>query len=202
MHDDQPSPAVPAAVQCRQCDRTLDEGEDREVTTGGVFCAPCYADLKRQLEIEVARQSVGINHLGAAAGGVVGGAVGATIWWGFTVVTQISFGLVAVVIGVLVGKGVLRASDGKRAVSLQAISAVIAAVAYVYASYLVDRSFLLAAVAADPSWQGASVTLPLLAPPGLMFAVLRAGFEVFDLVFLAIVVYQAWKMPAPFKLAG
>jgi len=28
----------------------------------------------------------------------------------------------------------------------------------------------------------------------------RAGFGVFDLVFLAIVLYEAWKIPAPFRL--
>lgn len=202
MLDDRlPSPE-PSAAHCRQCNRVLGEGEDREVTTGGVFCAPCYAALKRHVETGIAQQSTGINHVNAAAGGVVGGALGAVVWWGFTVVTKVSFGLVAVVIGYLVGKGVLRASGGKRAVSLQAISAVIAAVAYGYASYLVNRSFLLAAIAADSSLQVAGATLPLLAPPALMFAVIRAGFEVFDLVFLAIVVYQAWKMPAPFKLAG
>jgi hypothetical protein len=201
MSDDLTTTSIPEPVSCRQCDRVLAEGQDREVTTGGVFCAPCFAALKRHLEAELQRQSTGVNHVNAALGGVVGGALGAAVWWGFTVVTRVSFGLVAVVIGFLVGKGILMASGGKRAVSLQAMAMVIAAVAYAFASYLVNRSFLLQAVAADPSLQAAGATLPLFAPPDLMFAVIRARFEVFDLVFLAIVVYQAWKMPAPFRLA-
>jgi hypothetical protein len=201
MSDDLLGQQDPDPVHCRQCDRVLSEGEDREVTTGGVFCVPCFAALKRHLEAELQRQGTGINHVNAALGGVVGGALGAAIWWGFTVITRVSFGLVAVVIGFLVGKGIVMASGGKRAVSLQVMSMVIAAVAYAFASYLVNRSFLLKAIAADPSLWAAGAPLPLLAPPGLMFAVIRAGFEVFDLVFLAIVVYQAWKMPAPFKLA-
>jgi len=32
--------------------------------------------------------------------------------------------------------------------------------------------------------------------------VLRAGFGVMDFVFLAIVVYEAWKIPRPIRLPG
>jgi hypothetical protein len=201
MSDDLTDTSIPDPVRCRQCDRELAEGQDREVTTGGVFCAPCFTALKRHLEAELQRQSTGVNYINAALGGVVGGALGAVVWWGFTVVTRVSFGLVAVVIGFLVGKGIVMASGGKRAVNLQVMSMAIAAVAYGFASYLVNRSFILKAVADDPSLQAGGATLPLFASPELMFAVIRARFEVFDLVFLAIVVYQAWKMPAPFRLA-
>ncbi len=201
MRDDVSGPSAAEPARCRQCDRALAEGEDREVTAGGVFCASCFAALKRHLETEIQRQGTDINHVNAALGGAVGGALGAVVWWGFTVVTRVSFGLVAVVIGFLVGKGLLMASGGKRSTSLQVMSAVIAAVAYGVASYLVNRSFLLKAIADDPAMQAAGATLPLFAPPDLMFAVIRAGFQPFDLVFLAIVIYQAWKMPAPFKLA-
>ncbi len=201
MSDDTPSLANATPATCRQCDRVLAEGEDREVTAGGVFCAPCFAALKRHLESEIRRQGADINYVNAALGGVAGGALGAVVWWGFTIVTRVSFGLVAVVIGYLVGKGILMATGRKRAVGLQAMSLAIAAVAYGFASYLVNRSFILKAVAEDPAMQAAGATLPLFAPPDLMFAVIRAGFEAFDLVFLAIVMYQAWKMPAPFKLA-
>jgi hypothetical protein len=201
MQDDIPDTAAPEPARCRQCDRALAAGDDREVTAGGVFCAPCFAALKQHLEAELQRQGSDINYVNAALGGVAGGAVGAVIWWGFTVITHVSFGLVAVVIGYLVGKGVVMAAGGKRAAGLQVMSMVIAAAAYAFASYLVGRSFLLQAIAADPAMQASGASLPVFAPPALMFAVIRAGFQVFDLVFLAIVIYQAWKMPAPFKLA-
>jgi hypothetical protein len=202
MDDEQPSSPIPAPVRCRQCDRVLAEADDREVTSGGVFCAPCFAALKRHLEAIVAGQGADINYVNAALGGLAGGALGAVVWWGFTVVTHVSFGLVAVVIGFLAGKGIVMATGGKRSLNLQVMSMVIAAIAYAFASYLVNRSFILQAIAADPSLQTAGATLPIFAPPALMFAVIRSGFQVFDLVFLAIVIYQAWKMPAPFKLAG
>ncbi len=201
MSDDTSSPSTAETVVCRQCNRALTDREDREVTAGGVFCAPCFAALRRHLEAELRRQGTDINWVNAALGGLAGGALGAVVWWGFTVVTRVSFGLVAVVIGFLVGKGVLMATGGKRAVGLQVMAMAIAAVAYGFASYLVHRSFILKAVAENPRLAPAGATLPLWAPPDLMFAVIRAGFEAFDLVFLAIVLYQAWKMPAPFKLA-
>jgi hypothetical protein len=200
MDDDIPITAAPEPTRCRQCYRVLAEGDDREVTTGGVFCGSCFAALKQHLEAELQRQGANINYVNAALGGMVGGALGAVVWWGFTVVTHVSFGLVAVVIGYLAGKGVVMAAGGKRAVGLQVMSMVIAAVAYAFASYLVNRSFLLQAIADDPALRAGGASLPIFASPALMFAVIRAGFQVFDLVFLAIVIYQAWKMPAPFRL--
>lgn len=189
-----------APVVCRQCGQTLTTTDAREVTAGGVFCAPCFTALAQHVKATIRRQGEDINHANAALGGVAGGLLGALVWWGFTALTHVSFGLVAVVIGYLVGRGVVMASGGKRAPSLQVISVLIAAVAYGYASYLVQRTFLLKAIADDPALQAAGARVPLFAPPAFMFDVLRAGFQVFDLVFLAIVVYQAWKMPAPLTL--
>ena len=118
------------------------------------------------------------------------------IWWGFTVVTNIAFGLVAVVIGFAVGKGVTNLAGGKRSVGLQALSTGIAAVSFVYATYLVNRTFLQRAIAEE----GQAIVLPLLPEFELLVRVVSAGFEAFDVVFLGIVLWQAWKMPAPLRL--
>jgi hypothetical protein len=120
------------------------------------------------------------------------------IWWGFTVVSGIAFGLVAIVIGYAVGKGVVLLSGPKRHVGLQALSAAVSVAAFAYASYLVSRTFIQQAMAAE----GQDVVLPLLPDPALFVQVVSTGFGAMDLVFLAIVVWQAWTMPGPVRLTG
>jgi len=101
---------------------------------------------------------------------------------------------VALVIGITVGKGIVMLTGGKRSVNLQVLSVAISTVSFVYANYLVTRSFILEA---EPGW-----ALPWIPDPALMFNVIQAGFSFMDIVFLAIVIYQAWKIPAPITLAG
>jgi hypothetical protein len=120
------------------------------------------------------------------------------VWWGFTVVTNIAFGLVAVVIGFAVGKAVVMFSGHKRHVNLQIMAVVISVLSFVCASYLVNRTFIHRALAE----QGDDRVLPLLPDPALLFRVLQVGFGFMDLVFLAIVIWEAWRLPAPAKLAS
>ena len=69
--------------------------------------------------------------------------------------------------------------------------------AFFYAGYLVNRTHILRSLAE----QGEELTLPWLPDPALFYHVISLGFSPFDLVFLGIVGYQAWKMPAPLRLA-
>jgi len=185
-------------VCCAECGRTLPEGEARVQTEDAVFCETCFGNLKAQLEHALRQQSTDVNYPMALAGGVAGGAIGALVWWGFTVVTSIAFGLVAVVIGFAVGKGVTMFAEGKRSRGLQLLSSGVALVSFLYATYLVNRTFIQRAFAAE----GESIALPWLPDGALFVQVVSAGFEAFDAVFLAIVVWQAWKMPAPVRLAS
>jgi hypothetical protein len=77
------------------------------------------------------------------------------------------------------------------------MSVAIAGPSFFYASYLVNRTFVLKYYAA----QGESVVLPLVPAPDLFLNLVMTNFGIMDLVFLAIVVYEAWRIPAPFKLA-
>lgn len=180
-------------IRCAECRTVLGTGQDRETTEDGVFCRTCFHNLTAQLEQVIAAQGSDINYPMAVVGGLVGGTVGVVAWWGFTVLTEIAFGLVAVVIGFTVGKGVTILSGHKRAQGLQILSVAISVLGFVYASYLVNRTFFLRAAAQE----GAESVLPWLPTPALLFEVVKLGFGVMDLVFLAIVVYQAWKIPAP-----
>jgi hypothetical protein len=185
-----------SAVRCAECGTVLQEGQDREVTEGGVFCRPCFEGLSTQLHQVLDAQGQDVDYGKAVAGGLAGAALGVLAWWGFTVLTHIAFGLVAVVIGVAVGKGVVMGSGNKRHRNLQALSAAISAAGFVYATYLVNRTFIHKAYAE----RGEPITLPLLPPPELFFRVVTVGFGVMDLVFLAIVLYEAWKIPAPVEI--
>ncbi len=199
MADETTTDAPDAEVihpRCLQCDRMLSEGEDREQTQGGVFCRTCFETLRGQVHQVVQQQSADIPWGAAAIGGALGGVLGAIVWWGFTVVTNIVFGLVAIVIGFLVGKGIAMFTGGKRSLGLQVMAVSITLVSYFYASFLVNRTFILQAFA------GQGVEVSFFPDPELFYNVIAARFRFFDLIFIAIALWQAWKMPAPIRLGA
>jgi hypothetical protein len=188
------SEAAVDALTCRQCEKTFEPGADMEVTARGAFCRSCFNQLAAEVELIVQQQQTGINFSAAVAGALAGAALGVLVWWGFTVFTKIQFGLVAIVIGITVAKGILMATGGRRSRELQILAAVIAGTAYFYADYLVKRTFIL-----DQSPEYAH-TLTVLPEPVVFFNVARMTFDMFTLIFLAITVYQAWKLVEPFKI--
>lgn len=196
-----PDPASATAPEidtttCAQCSRGVAPAE--AVTTGGrTFCRTCYASLRAELEAMVAATSTDVNYLQAAAGAVLGGMVGALAWWGFTVLTHIAFGLFAVAIGFLVGQGTVRFSGGKRSAGLQTLSVAVALLSYVAATYLVNMTFINQALAKQGE------TFRVAFPPQsvqLLFRVVAIDFGVMDVVFVAIAVWEAWKIPRPIAL--
>src|SRR3989442_8330087 len=78
----------------------------------------------------------------ALLGAVPGGALGGLAWWGFTVLTKIGFGLVAVAIGFLVGQGAARFAGGKRSVGPQGLSGVGGALSFLVAPHPVNKTFI------------------------------------------------------------
>src|SRR3989442_9145417 len=120
MADTNPPTATPTETRCARCRAALRES-DRVTAEDRVFCRTCYDILKLELRRGVATMSEDINYPRAVLGAVLGGVVGVLAWWGFTVLTKIGFGLVAVVIGFLVGQGTARFARGKRSVGLQAV---------------------------------------------------------------------------------
>ena len=190
-------PPTPQVENCAECGTQLNERDDREVTDNGTFCRPCYNNLIGQLQQAVAAQNQDINYPMAAVGALGGAVIGVLAWWGFTVVTNIAFGLVAVVIGFAVGKGTVMLSGNKHSTGLQALSISVSIVAFFYANYLVTRTFVHQAWAEE----GMEGVLPLLPAPDVLFEVISLNFGFMDVVFLAIVVYEAWKIPASIKIA-
>ncbi len=196
MADANSSTTTPSATRCGRCQSAL--GESERIPAGDrVFCRTCFDILKLQVRTGVAAMSEGINYPIAALGAILGGTVGALAWWGVTALTKIGFGLVAVVIGLLVGHGTLRFAGGKRSVGLQVLAVAVGALSFLVAVFLVNMTFINAALAQrGEAWR---VTFP---PPSLtaFYQVIAANFGIMKLVFLAIIVYEAWFIPRPIKL--
>jgi len=196
MADATPSTTTPSATRCGRCQAALNESE--RVTAGDrVFCRTCYDILKLQLRTGVAAMSQDINYPMAAVGALLGGIVGALAWWGVTVLTKIGFGLVAVVIGLLVGHGTLRFAGGKRSVGLQIMAVAVGTLSFLVAVYLVNMTFINELLAQRGD------TLRVSFPPkgiAMFYNVIAANFGIMKLVFLAIIMYEAWFIPRPIKL--
>lgn len=190
-----PAPPTQDAL-CAQCGRELTAGD--QVAAGDkLFCRSCYASLRAELERVASELSSNINYVNASVGAVLGGAAGALVWWGFTAVTHLGLGLIAIGIGFLTGLGAVKFSGGKRSGGLQAISVAAAIASYAVATYLVNMTFINQALAA----RGNAGRIEF--PPqsfDLLWTVVSADFGIMDVVFLAIAVYQAWKIPKPISI--
>ena len=184
--------------RCAECGKLL-SAVDRVAAGDRVFCTSCHAMLRQQIEGAVQAMGEDINYANAALGALLGGAVGVLGWWGITVATGWSIGLIAVGLGWAVGAGTVRLSGGKRSQGLQILSATVACASWVVASYLVNMTFINRALAK----QGDATRVPF--PPTsleMVGTVLGAGFGFMDVVFLAIMVWEAWKRPRPIRLAS
>ena len=189
------SPPTPSPV-CARCEKTL-TGDDRVDTGDRSFCRGCYETLRAELRQGIEGMSRDVNYPMAVAGAVLGGALGVLLWWGFTALTKISFGLVAVAIGFLVGHGAIRFSGNKRAGGLQAVAIAVAALSFLVATYLVNMTF----INQELSRRGDARRLPLVPVSVDAFAlVVYAGSGIMDLVFLGIVIWGAWRIPRPLRL--
>jgi hypothetical protein len=181
---------------CAQCSKTL-SASDRIVAGDRVFCRACYETLRMHLQVALENTSRDVNYPMAVLGALLGGAAGVLVWWGFTVVTKIAFGLVAVVIGFLVANGAVRFAGHKRTAGLQVLSVVVCLVSFAVATYLVNMTFINRQLAQQgQSWR-------LSFPPddlGQFVAVVRASFGFMDVVFLAIVLWEGWRIPKPLRL--
>jgi hypothetical protein len=182
---------------CLQCGTAITDPGQAVVTDEGPFCLPCFRTLEQHVRGAVKAQSAGINYTSATVGALLGGIVGALVWWGFTALTRISFGLVALVIGLAVGKGILFFTGGRRSRGLQFLSVGVSALAFFYAQYLVTRTFLLRYFQEQ---QAGLASLPFFPDPATFIDVIRMDFGLFDFIFLAIVAYEAWIIPAPFRV--
>jgi hypothetical protein len=185
----------PEITTCTRCRVVITGTENHEITPDGIICRSCSESHRWELERSRPEQGQEINYPAALMGALLGGAAGVLAWWIVTVWSHISFGAVAILIGIAVGKGATLMSGNQRSRGLQILSATVAGASFFYATYLVHRSFLQQALAQA----GKEASFSLLPDPMLFFRVVSLNFEMFDVLFLAIVLWEAWKLTAPVK---
>jgi len=187
---------VPQEQTCTRCHTVLTRTQDRVVTQNGLYCRPCHNNLQSETVRTVEEQGRDINYPMALVGALLGGTIGVLAWWGITVMTNTAFGIVAIVIGVAVGKGATLMAGNKTSRGVQTMALAVAGLSFFYASYLVNRTFVQQALAKE----GKEIFLSLLPNPELFFRVVFLDFDFLTGLFLAIALWEAWKLSAPLKL--
>src|SRR5256885_12374195 len=92
----------------------------------------------------LAKQTSEPKMLGALLYGLVAGVLAGAIWFAIVIVTQHEVGLVAVVVGWLVGQAVVLGSGRKRGLKLQLLSVAIALATMAGAEYFILREAVVA----------------------------------------------------------
>jgi hypothetical protein len=186
---------IPEEKTCLRCHTILSPGQDHEIAPEGVFCRPCFQVRQSERDRGMREEAQDINYPAALLGALLGGTAGVVAWWGVTVLSNIAFGAVAILIGVAVAKGATLMTGNKRSRSLQVMCLTVAGVAFFYATYLVNRTFIQQALARE----GKEAMLSILPDPTLFLRVITIHFDPFNLLFLGIVFWEAWKFTAPLK---
>lgn len=122
---------------------------------GRTICLACR-DLIQQ---SLTGGSAGIRFLRACAGGVAGGVAGAALWYGVWAASGYQLGLVAIVVGILVGQGVRWGAENRGGWFYQLLAMVLAylAIAATYIPQILE-------LAADSGKPGFAVVLANAGP--------------------------------------
>jgi hypothetical protein len=196
---------VTAVAACTRCERPVC-ASCRETLDGKDYCASCVAELRARLTepttgvaMESAPPSIApapiVPDVGIPVKGVLfaslAGVAGALVWYGFVAMTDMKLGLVAILVGWLVGRGaVLGAGAGGK--QLAVVSLVIAVAAMVLGEYLIVNHAVHAYMAKEKP----DAVLPALLSPVTLFPIYAGSFRPFDLAFYGIGAWEAFRYPA------
>lgn len=175
-----PSPAANAAaeVRCTSCSRPLASYYD---VNGKPVCVSCKDSVVAFFDR---------SHLGtfppAVFLGLCGAAIGAGLFYGVAALTGYSLGLIAIVVGLLVGLGVRRGSGGRGGWQYQALAVGLTYVA-VCSTYvpMILRALEERGLTGDPK------RIALLA---LELPFLRGTEGIMGWIIIGIALYEAWKV--------
>ncbi len=218
---EQPSPlqfetvegARSAASTCAGCSTPL-VSEYHELN-GHVVCADC-----RSREEALHRQDAQSSRFLTAAlygfGAAIGGGL---LYWGFVKLTNIEFGLMAIAVGWLVGRAVMKGSNmrGGRHYQILAVALTYFSITFSYGALMIEA--LVKSPPPTASTRGAKGSGDEAASPGvakrttgiamLVLIVLASPFlggfsNIIGLLIIAIGLFEAWKQarPAPFATSG
>ena len=126
------------------------------------------------------------NMLAVLAAGLAAMLAGAVLWALVTVVTHMELGLMAILVGFMVGLGIQKTRK-KPNKSFGILGAVLALI-----GCLLGNAFSFVAIAMQQSGAPLADTLSHLSAAGLL-AVMADNFEAMDLLFYAIAIYEGFK---------
>jgi len=130
--------------------------------------------------------------LGGLVAGLVAAILAIVVWYAVVTISQYQLGIVAIVVGFLIGQGVLLGASRRGSPVLIGISVALTLLALVISEYLIVVHFVNEELAA----QGAAIDL--LQPPGLMAEVVVESVKAdpLTLAFWGIALFQAFTIPA------
>ncbi|MDD5111295.1 MAG: hypothetical protein PHG85_01980 [Candidatus Altiarchaeota archaeon] len=135
------------------------------------------------------------NILIGAMAGLTVALVSSLIWFAVVVITNYQLGIVAIIVGWLIGFCTLKATGGKTSRTLQIIAIAITIFAMGLSEYLVVNHFTNEYL----DEEGEGKYLPLMLPPNAIAEIIYESIaaDPLTLLFWAIAVYQAYKQLEP-----
>jgi hypothetical protein len=184
---DQAEYLAPETRACALCRAAIHD--QYFVANGKTLCTACHGKLQTTL----AQGSAGRRFFAALGWGGAGALVGAAIYYGIRVATGYELGLVAIVVGVLVGKGVARGAGGLagRGYAFMAVMLTYFSIVLTYVPEIVG------------AWEHQTAATGPIAK--LIFGMLIFGLTLFSpivvgvkaplsLIITGIALYEAWKI--------
>ncbi len=124
--------------------------------------------------------------------GLFAGILAAFVWFGFVVLTQRQFVLIAIFVGWLVGKAVLRGSGYRRHFTLQLMSVGITVITMLLSEYLITR-LLISQMLLNQTGQGLPLFMGVVDMVKIAFQGIAQGPA--SLIFWGLAMWQAFTIP-------
>lgn len=182
-----------AAVTCLQCQQPV--GETYWEAVGKTVCERC----KRQIEWHLAEGAGFAGFLKALVFGSIGGLLGAGLWYAVRALTEYEVGLIAILVGWLVGRGVNLGTGGRGGLGFQAL-AVLVTYTSIALQYVPD---VLKALNESQKLEGAQHIVAFVVAVPLAFALPFLGLpkNIIGVAIIGFGLWQAWKMNARAQVA-
>jgi hypothetical protein len=129
------------------------------------------------------------NILGGLLAGIVAAVLATALWYAVIVVSHYQLGIVAIVVGFLVGQAVVLGASNRGSIALVGISVVLTLLALVVSEYLIVANFV---------GQELGGTIEVIQPPDFVVEVVVESVKAdpLTLAFWAIALFQAFTIPA------
>jgi hypothetical protein len=131
------------------------------------------------------------NILGGLLAGIVAAVLATALWYAVVVVSHYQLGIVAIVVGFLIGQAVVLGASNRGSIALVAVSVVLTLLALVISEYLIVANFVSQQLAPGE-------TIELIQSPGFVLDIVIESVKAdpLTLAFWAIALFQAFTIPA------